>query len=643
MSGFEIAGAVLGAIPIAITALDKYKEANKRFAFWRGIRQEHKRFSSDLEFQRCNFELNLKQLLLPLLMDNESIQVLLANPGGDEWKRPEIEKALKERLAGSYEHYLSIMEGLQKAVGALNQELSLGLPAVQEAAQNPKKSGLLSRHFNRDNMGYQIYRLKLSADGGSKAKQLLDELTQRNEQLEKLLKQTDKVTHLSQLRDEGGLTKTAVKLDAAMLSFWKKATALYKILQTTWSNCSCSGNHITNMLLKHQQTAHEREQFNFIFATSDSASPWNLRRALVTVGDNATGATGAPKLGTDVLAVGGPVPLDRGDTTTCQPGHRRAKALKSALRTKTTIGGGQKFMDPCPTTTVESLAVAAIRSLSMDGGHSKVKIASMTAPLGQPTVATTERITNLCESLRRDGPDRLQCAGFLHDDDNEDCKYYLYPEANGMVLRHKFISLQQLISEEELPPLSFKQRLFISLALASSFLKLLESPWIPYQWTKEDIVFFPDPDDPDVFILEKPYVKGPSAKEEDPGAAALDPGCRAVRSLAREEKRQESLSQLGIVLEELCFRCSIEKRRAQRRHQAPRSRQERLDTDVALGIGWLRDISKEAAGLEYGEAIKWCLVDNRVSAGGSDAWRREMLKHVVGPLERSCRQFPLDS
>lgn len=71
MSGFEIAGAVLGAIPIAITALDKYKEANKRLAFWWGIRQEHKRFSSDLEFQCCNFELNLKQLLLPLLVDDD--------------------------------------------------------------------------------------------------------------------------------------------------------------------------------------------------------------------------------------------------------------------------------------------------------------------------------------------------------------------------------------------------------------------------------------------------------------------------------------------------------------------------------------------------------------------------------------------
>lgn len=102
-----------------------------------------------------------------------------------------------------------------------------------------------------------------------------------------------------------------------------------------------------------------------------------------------------------------------------------------------------------------------------------------------------------------------------------------------------------------------------------------------------------------------------------------------------EERRHESLSRLGIVLEELCFRCSVEKRRAQR----VRAGQKQLVLDTDVGVDWLRDISNEAAGLEYKGAVKWCLLDHRVASQESDSWRREMLKHVVGPLERSYRQF----
>lgn len=72
MSGFEIAGLVLGALPVAIAVLDGLKEMNRGVAFWRGIRRRHKRLVSDLDFQRLSFELNLKQLLLPLVLDDDA-------------------------------------------------------------------------------------------------------------------------------------------------------------------------------------------------------------------------------------------------------------------------------------------------------------------------------------------------------------------------------------------------------------------------------------------------------------------------------------------------------------------------------------------------------------------------------------------
>ncbi|KAL8306140.1 hypothetical protein RB597_003269 [Gaeumannomyces tritici] len=586
MSGFELAGIVLGALPIAIAALDGYKEANKRFSFWRGVRRHHITFTNDLEYQHRIFELNLQQLLLPLVVvEDDVIAVLLSQPGGPEWKRPDVEEELKSRLGGSYPLYLSIMKALEEAVKRLNGELGVDSASVQAGLQGQKKS-----------LGFQLYRLKLSIDGGSTAKRLLDELTQRNAQLEKLLNQTDKVTQLSRKRDQSGYGGSSARLDTALLSFWKSATSLYKIIQTAWTGCSCLKEHTANMVLQHPATA-KKARFEVLFAASDRTEFWRLDRALVTVGEDETRPANQPSCPqTSATKV---------EPGAREPAHKTARVPKSAIKGK---------------------AVARNRSVQL-----------ITAPAvvlsGLPQAG---RITNLCTSLYSDASSSC-CAGFLQCPNDAEARYFLYPQSKQMTPVLKFVTLEQLIREEELPPLSFQQRLFLSMTLASSFLQLLDSPWIHHQWTKADIVFFPDPACPAVFLLEKPHVMG-QAEAADPTTGGA--GNPRLRSAVEEERRQAALSRLGVVLEELCFRCSVEKRRAQRGYPAARAGgQRQLVLDTEVGVDWLREIGSEAAGLEYKCAVKWCLLDHRVALQESDSWRGEMLKHVVGPLERSYRQF----
>lgn len=131
MSGFEVAGIVLGAIPIAIEALDRYREVGKRLGFWYKIRFEYQKCSDHLTFFRVAYRRHLKFLLLPLVVDDDKVEELLANPGGEGWKDPAVADLLEIRLAESYELYLRHMTAIAEVMEKLNHELAVDQDSVQ--------------------------------------------------------------------------------------------------------------------------------------------------------------------------------------------------------------------------------------------------------------------------------------------------------------------------------------------------------------------------------------------------------------------------------------------------------------------------------------------------------------------------------
>ena len=91
MSGVEVAGFVLAAFPLAISALEHYRETAETLGvFWK-IRREYKIWTHSLNICRLAFEQNLEEFLLPLIADDVELQQLIADPDGPEWKNPELE------------------------------------------------------------------------------------------------------------------------------------------------------------------------------------------------------------------------------------------------------------------------------------------------------------------------------------------------------------------------------------------------------------------------------------------------------------------------------------------------------------------------------------------------------------------------
>ena len=137
MSGLEVAGVVLGAFPLAIAALEQRRELSRRLGLWQTIRPEYLTCKTDLGFHRATITSHLRQLLLPLAVDDTTISRLLADPGGEGWKDPSVDGLLKERLGEKYELYFEYMKGLERVMEKVEEELAADSDAVQKKLDTP--------------------------------------------------------------------------------------------------------------------------------------------------------------------------------------------------------------------------------------------------------------------------------------------------------------------------------------------------------------------------------------------------------------------------------------------------------------------------------------------------------------------------
>jgi hypothetical protein len=137
MSGIEVAGLVLGAFPIILHALESYREGAEVLKDWWKIDRAFKKCRQDISYHRILFEGNIERFLLPLVVDDDELKVLMADPAGDGWEDPELETRLKERLPKSYDLFLDIigdmntlMEALKTDLGVLNAKLNVKVDKV---------------------------------------------------------------------------------------------------------------------------------------------------------------------------------------------------------------------------------------------------------------------------------------------------------------------------------------------------------------------------------------------------------------------------------------------------------------------------------------------------------------------------------
>lgn len=233
-----------------------------------------------------------------------------------------------------------------------------------------------------------------------------------------------------------------------------------------------------------------------------------------------------------------------------------------------------------------------------------------------PCATEKDEIRDLCTVLALD-PLTKEGYGFLEDDHK---RYYIYPASKDSPIPRadEPVSLHDLLQMKHTPPLKRRQRYTLALTLASSFVQLWESAWLPpSSWSRNDILFLRDADNTNVILLDRPYI---SRKFNNTSSTQLN-----------QANGLEGIPFLGILLLELCFGVLVEETSSRQQYPSGDAKMDQF-FDQLVGMEWLRDVVDEA-GPDFAEAASWCLVGSR-SLGGGDDWRQQLFEKVVQPLER---------
>lgn len=124
MSGLEIAGVVLGTIPLLISGLEHYAQGVQTIRRLIGYKWELKSLVNSLKTEDSIFK-NTCETLLDRLARPSTIESLLKDPGGDEWKAPDLGRKLERRLGDSYSVFFENVTAIHESIQAFQERLSL--------------------------------------------------------------------------------------------------------------------------------------------------------------------------------------------------------------------------------------------------------------------------------------------------------------------------------------------------------------------------------------------------------------------------------------------------------------------------------------------------------------------------------------
>ncbi|KAF2737057.1 hypothetical protein EJ04DRAFT_410694, partial [Polyplosphaeria fusca] len=263
MSGIEIAGLVLGAFPILIYALESYREGAEGLVDWWQIKRAYTRCRQDLTYHQLMFEGNVERLLSPLVVDDDELKSLMADPAGQAWEDKELEERLKARLPKSYKLFLEIMGDINKLMESLKKELGINNASFQAKVDQDYKliKPNTSRHnlMSASNMEFQAKRVKFTLKKSNRQR-LFAKLQEANDRMRNLLQSSDETT-IARRNRQPVKYGTHNLVNRTINEFWRHAKRLHEALSKAWQ-CGCA-SHQANLALKHR--ASDTVEFEILF------------------------------------------------------------------------------------------------------------------------------------------------------------------------------------------------------------------------------------------------------------------------------------------------------------------------------------------------------------------------------------------
>jgi hypothetical protein len=220
-------------------------------------------------------------------------------------------------------------------------------------------------------------------------------------------------------------------------------------------------------------------------------------------------------------------------------------------------------------------------------------------PLPPPHTEPREsniRIQDICSTINSIKDD-TDCMGFLLDQKQR--RHMINPLQKQELFSSstESVTLQSLLlrPHQTRPSMNRRNRFTLAIILASSLLQLHSTPWMSDGWNKQD-VFFLSTLDLHQPIISRPYLFKSFHSSQD---ASVNP------SLPIKFNTKTALTNLGIMLLELCFNIPIESHPSRSKYFGPNNKPNAF-TDISTAREWHEDVLGEL-GDDMSDAIRRCL------------------------------------
>lgn len=125
MPGFEVAGAVLGVIPLVISALEHYQHGVQALKKWRRYENNIQCLIRNINVERARLQ-NVCEKLLDGLVPPSQIDAMVDNPSGDLWTNEEVQEKIRVRLWKSSTVFEETLRDIQVAMVHLSERVGNG-------------------------------------------------------------------------------------------------------------------------------------------------------------------------------------------------------------------------------------------------------------------------------------------------------------------------------------------------------------------------------------------------------------------------------------------------------------------------------------------------------------------------------------
>ncbi|KAK2030309.1 hypothetical protein LX32DRAFT_662671 [Colletotrichum zoysiae] len=253
MSGFEIAGVVLGAFPILCHAAKESRTVFKKTKSWWRFQTSFEEFVSTIATQEIAYVQVLKGLFRSLEITDGEYHALIKDPGSTLWHESHIQEKLRYRLSDNeFPWFMSKLSELNEAIKRLHNLLPV-------------------YYLDSTDLESELFRLQTSFS--SEKDRLLRRVTDINDDLHRFL-----------LRDSTVTRPPASKSIIPFRDLHDQAVTFYECLSRCWK-CCCSAAHTVGITahpaIRKSSQAAEFGYFNVLFEAE--ANPKQLRLQVETV------------------------------------------------------------------------------------------------------------------------------------------------------------------------------------------------------------------------------------------------------------------------------------------------------------------------------------------------------------------------